>query len=155
MIHSTPKEQLQSSTDVSSFLLKSFCKIERQLLKAFLITRIHQLFCESFHNEISRDLNHYSMECYTMDRKIIQLFIHKIVETGEYTLEGIARYTRIPFDVILDAACGNPVPLSVTPWVRIVELYIQIKPDFARLLFEKLLEVKDQNREALMLLLRE
>ena len=90
-----------------------------------------------------------------MDNKIIQLLIHDIVHTGEYTLEGIARYTRIPFDVIFDAACGNNNPFSITPRARVVDLYIQVKPDIAQILFEKLIEVKDKNCFALSSLLNE
>jgi len=74
---------------------------------------------------------------------------------GEYTLEGIAHYTRIPFDVIFDAACGNNNQLSITPWARIIDLYIQVKPDVTQLLLNKLIEIKDKNHLAISLLLHE
>jgi hypothetical protein len=90
-----------------------------------------------------------------MDSKIIQFLIQGIIETGEYTLEGVAHYTRIPFDVIFDAACGNNNQLSITPWARIVDLYMQVKPDVTQLLFNKLIEIKDKNHFALSLLLNE
>jgi hypothetical protein len=90
-----------------------------------------------------------------MDSKIIQTLIQGIVETGEYTLEGIAHVTRIPFDVIFDAACGNNNQFSITPWARIVDLYMQVKPEVTQLLFNKLLEIKDKNHFALSLLLNE
>lgn len=41
-----------------------------------------------------------------MDRKIIQMLIHDILAAGEYTLEGIAYYTHIPYDVI-DVVTAN------------------------------------------------
>lgn len=137
------------------FTLKFSAKNERKILKAFLLERFHQLFCELFYKTIQPDQNNSSMECYTMDSKIIQLLIHGIVETGEYTLEGIAYYTQIPFDVIYDAACGINNQFSITPWMRIIALYIQVKPDIAQMLFDKLLEMKDKNRSALSLLLTE
>lgn len=95
------------------------------------------------------------MECYAMDSKIIQLIIHGIVETGEYTLEGVALYARIPFDVIYDAACGISNQLSITPWTRIVDLYMQVRPDIAKILVDKLIELKEMHRAAFSLLLNE
>lgn len=90
-----------------------------------------------------------------MDSKIIQTLIRGIVETEEYTLEGIAYHTRIPFDVIYDAACGISNQFSITPWARVVDLYLKVKPDVARVLVKKLLEIRDQNTAAFSFLLNE
>lgn len=90
-----------------------------------------------------------------MDSKIIQLLIQSIVETGEYTLEGIAYHTRIPVEIIYDAASGINNQISITPWARIVDLYMQVKPDIAKVLSEKLLEIKSKNSAAFSLLLKE
>jgi len=95
------------------------------------------------------------MECYDMDNRVIQFLIQSIIETGEYTLEGIAFHTRIPFDVIYDAACGIPNQFSITPWVRIIALYLQVKPDVAQLSIDRLLEIKDKNPTAFSSLLSE
>lgn len=129
--------------------------MERKILKAFLLGQLHKLFSELFHNKIQCNQNNSLMECYAMDSKIIQLFIQGIVETGEYTLEGIALYTRIPFDVIYDAACGISNQFSITPWARVADLYIQVKPDVAKALIEKLLELREKSRGAFSLLLNE
>lgn len=129
-------------------------KNKRYFLKAFLLGALHQLLCELFNNKIDRyQKNDSTMECYSMDNKIIQFLIHDIIETGEYTLEGIAYHTRIPFDVIFDAAYGNTNQLSITPWARIVDLYIQVRPDVANALGVKLNQLIDNNRAALSLLL--
>ncbi len=134
-------------------VLKFYIQNERKILKALLLSCLHRLFCELFHNKI-QSINS-SMECYTMDGKIIQFLIDGIIETKEYTLEGIAYYTKIPFDVIFDAACGNNNQLSITPWARVADLYLQVKPDVVQLLFNKLIEIKDKNHFALSLLLNE
>lgn len=135
-------------------ILKFSLKNERRILKAFLLGRLHQLFCELFKTNVQCAQNNFSMECYAMDSKIIQLIIQSIVETGEYSLEGIALYTRIPFDVIYDAACGINTEFSITPWARVVDLFLQVKPDIAQVLIDKLLEIKN-NRSAFSLLLNE
>lgn len=138
-----------TSQNTSRFSLKN----ERKILKAFLLSCLHELFNDLFHSKLCIE-NNYLMECYKMDNKTIQLIIHGIVETGEYTLEGIALYTRIPFDVVYNAACGIGNECSITLWARIIDLFIQIKPDIAKSLIDKLLEIKN-NRAVFSLLLNE
>jgi len=137
---------------------KSFSKNERKLLKAFLISYLHKLFCKIFYEKFqSAFVNNidYTMESYAMDGKIIQVLINEIIETGEYTLEGIANYTRIPLDIIVDASFCNSNKLSITPWARIVDLYMQVKPEMSGLFFEKLIEAKEKHHFGLSLLLNE
>jgi hypothetical protein len=135
-------------------IVHSYTHTERKIMKVLLLTCLHHLFFELFQNEIRLEKNHSSMESYAMDNKIIQFLIRSIVDSGEYTLEGIAYQSRIPFDVIFNAACGNNTQLSMTAWVRIVDLYIQVNRDVAQVLFNKLIEIKDKNN-LLSLLLNE
>lgn len=128
---------------------------QRKILKAFLLNISHQLISQLFNNKIQSDPNNSSMECYAMDNKIIQLLIQGIIETGEYTLEGIAYATHIPFDVIYDAACNINNQYSVTLWTKIVDLYIQLNPSIAQALVDKLLETKEKYSAALMMQLYE
>jgi hypothetical protein len=139
----------------SVMALKFTAKNERKILKAFLLGQLHDLFCEIFHCKVDDIKNNFSMECYSMDTKIIQILIQGIVETGEYTLEGIAYYTRIPFDVIYDVACGKGNEFTITPWARVVDLYLKLKPDVAKVLVNRFLEIKDKNHAALSELLNE
>jgi hypothetical protein len=127
----------------------------RKILMALLLSQLHEIFSIVFKNNIQPNQNNSSMECYTMDSKIIQLLISGIVDSGNYTLEGVALYTRIPFDVILDAACGNTKQISITPWARIVGLYIQVNPEISKVLFERLLELGDKNPAGISLLVNE
>lgn len=134
---------------------KHSVKNERKILKAFLLGSLHKLFCELFQNKMQLIQNNNSMECYAVDSQIIRFLIQEIVETGEYTLEGIAFHTRIPFDVVYDAVCGIASQFSITPWARIVDLYIQVKPEIARELTAKLSEVAGSNTSILSSLLAE
>lgn len=120
---------------------KSLSKDERKLLKVFLVTRLQNFFCNLYHKNFQFYLGknfELTMECFEMDRKIIEILIGEIVATGEYTLEGIATYTKMPLDIIVDTACGTSNQLSVTPWTRIVDLYMQVKPDISKTFHEKL-----------------
>ncbi len=138
-----------------SSILKFSIRNERKILKAFLLGRLHHLFRELFQVDMFGEKNNYSLECYAMDSKIIQLLLKGIVETGEYTLEGIAYHTHIPFDVIYDAACGISDQFSITPWARVADLYMQVKPEIANVLIERLLEIKNKNHAAFSSLLIE
>lgn len=127
---------------------------ERKLLKAFVLACLHKLFLDQFQcKDISH--NHSLMECYAMDNKIIQLLITGIVDSGNYTLEGIAHYTHIPFDIIYDAACGISNQISITPWSRVIDLYIQVNPDTTGILLDKLRGMIEHSQNALSGLLNE
>lgn len=134
--------------------LKFSAKNERKILQVVLFSYLQKILSEMFREQI-KDNENISMECYVMDSKILQILIQGILETGEYTLEGIAYYTRIPFDVIYDAACGISNQFSITPWARVVDLYMQVKPDIAHVLINKLIEVKNKNQLAFSALLNE
>ena len=115
--------------------LKYSVKNERNFFKAIILSQIHRFLYDLFDRSIlTNKKNNSSMESYVMDSKILQLLLQGIVETGEYTLEGIAFYTNIPFDVIYDAACGISYHLSVTAWAKVVDLYLQVKPEIAQVL---------------------
>lgn len=144
-----PKKYLPPTSYISN--LKFYNQNKRKILKIFLLNQLHQLFYEIFQNKIQTEKTNFSMECYTVDSKIIQFLIQGIIETGEYTLEGIAYHTRIPFDIIFDAACGISNQLSITPWARIATLYIQAYPEIAKILSNQLLEIKDKNDLSLLL----
>lgn len=136
---------------------------ERKVLKIILLSKLYKIFYEWFlesikiyqypyHNPCQ---NNIQTEWYIVDNKIIQFLIHSIVETDEYTLEGIACYTHLPFDVIFDAACGNNRQFSIAPWARIFSLYLQVKPDIAKMLLAKLLDAVKNDISCLLLLLNE
>lgn len=136
-----------------NFNLNYLLKPDRKILKVFLLERLHKIFLKTFKDKILSNQNSI-MECYAMDNKIIQLIITAIIETEEYTLEGIANYTRIPFDVIFDAARGEGNQLSITLWTRIIDLFIQVKPDIAKSICKDLLETIANKEVRLSLLLK-
>ena len=115
---------------------------QSQFIKAALLSQLHGLLVELFDKTTQNCFS--DMEIYEMDNKIIQMLIHTIVSSGEYSLEGIAHATRIPYDVIYDASYGKNSNFSITPWVRVVDLFLQIKPELAKLLYDKLLEKRNE-----------
>lgn len=120
---------------------------EKQLLRAVLLVHVYELI----HDVISDGAVQLDSmwECYLMDNKLIQQLLREITGTGHYTLEGVAHYTRIPFEVILDAACGRTHDLFITSWVKIVGLYIQVRPETSQQLIAKLVALNEKNAGAI------
>jgi len=122
--------------------------IEKPLLKVFLLNHLQEIFCDRFKLSNQQESKTEIREGYAVDSKILQLVIQEMVTTGEYTLEGIAYYTQIPLDVVLDAACGINKQLAITPWLRIVKLYIQMKPEILSTLTNRLATLLTNNNQA-------
>lgn len=150
--YNPPHEEIPPNDNVP---LKFSSANERKVLKVILLGYLHQVFCELFKHKLQLYKKNFSLECYAMDSKIMQLIIKGIIETGEYTLEGIAYHTHIPEDVIYDAAAGMNNQFSITPWARVVDLYLRVKPDTAQVLIDRLLDLKNKNCAAISLLLTE
>lgn len=153
-----PINQFKEDNCILTSDLFGSSKTKNELFRIYLLYQLHQLLCEVYQNLIQTQLdinNHIIPECYAMDRKLIQFIIRDLIESEEYSLEGIAYHTHIPFDVVFDAACGNNVNLSITSWIKIIELYIQIKPEFSRMVFKKLKKLLNENSLNLLLLLGE
>lgn len=139
---------LNSSMSYHLPTTNSSSKTEKRLLKIFLITHLHKFLCNLYHKKFQYFLGknfELTTETYAMDGKIIETLLNEIVRTGEYTLEGIATYTKIPLDIIVDATCGITHQLSMT-WTRVVDLYMQVRPDVSKSFYEKLIaELEKEN----------
>ena len=79
--------------------------------KDFLQTQYDELFAE-----------HYKME-----RDIFTWMVREILHSGEYTLEEIAHYIHLPIDLLSDAAMGLQKDISMTLWIKIADLFLQVK----------------------------
>ena len=77
--------------------------------------------------------------------------INNIIASGNYTIEGIAYHTRLPLDIVIDAACGNNKYFSLTPWAKIIDLFMQANPEITDLLLTKILTLKDNRQLSLIL----
>jgi hypothetical protein len=144
-------EQGLSNDDLT--FLRYSQKHERKILKLFLMCHLYRIFMKSFLNTVVCE--NYLMECYLMDSKIVQIIIKEIIESGNYTLEGVAYHTRVPFDIIYEAACGINNNLSIMSWSRIADLYLQVKPEISNILAQRLLEIKDKNQNGFVSLMQE
>lgn len=149
---------MRAAKDISTQLEKPFTstltfrtKYESELLKVVLLSILQNFLQETSIN--SHNFN--QKESYQMDKQVMSALIHSILETGEYTLEGIANDTHIPFDIIYDAAYGNTRELSITPWSRIVALFFKVRPEIAQILLNKLLHRLERGKNIFSSLLNE
>jgi len=113
---------------------------EKQLLNAFLLWYVYRYFHASYQEQSQHDGIQYSdqiMENYEMDGRIIRFMMSEMIEAGDYTLEGMANYAKIPLDSLIDLACGNNAAPSITLWTKIIGLYMQSRPNLCQSLWEK------------------
>lgn len=115
--------------------VKLTAKTERNLLKVALLCLIQNFLQEMTPHSPPK----HTKKAETMDNPLLQTLITAIVESGEYTLEGIAYYARIPLDALLDAISGTHSSLSIKPWTRIAALFLHARPDIADIIINRLL----------------
>lgn len=133
--------------------LKSSNHHKAVILRLFLLSKLNYALHRFYQNNIA-GLDHYmTEEDYLMETKLIQTMIHEILQTGDYTLEGIAYHTRIPYDVVYDAACGINQQLSMLAWSKMVRLFLQTKPEVAKVLNEKLVNLLTENDNSMQIIL--
>lgn len=126
-------ERLLNGT--SKFLQKNI----KQILQLFCLSSLYALLLE--HERVENAINKFNQkEYYEMDNNITRFIIKLILDTEEYTMEGIAFYTHIPFDVVFDAACGIKNEISGAALVKLMALLLQVKPEVAQELKEKFLK---------------
>lgn len=131
--------------------VKLTAKTERSLLKVALLCLI-----QNFLQEMTPHTKHnFSDRAETMDNPLLQTLITATVESGEYTLEGIAYYARVPVDALVDAISGTHSSLSIKPWTRIAALFLHARPDIADIIINRLLHSLKTGRLVLTQLLDE
>src|SRR5688500_15736906 len=106
------ERQSEKAKNSWQHLFKLSNKNENPLLKIFLLWHSHQFLCTCYKEKFPTDNHSHTtsvMELYMMDSKIFRVLIEEIIETGEYTLEGIAYYARMPSDLFIDIMCGKNI----------------------------------------------
>lgn len=126
-------------------------KTERALTKMTLLCLIQNFL---------QEMNHFSyidtkIRTHTMDGPLIQMLIQAILESGEYTLEGIAYYTQTPLDILMDAATGLRCDFSIHSWTRLTALFLNARPDIGNIVINRLLHSLQKGKSAFEYLLTE
>lgn len=112
----------------------------RSIVKLIILKEIYAVLSQMFYAPFPKSTQNAAEEYYLMDNKIICKLIHEIVASEAYTLQGIAHTTHLPLDVILDISCGSKLQFSLTVWIKIIDLYLQVYPTLWQKIKKYLLE---------------
>jgi hypothetical protein len=121
-----------------------FSKEENIIVEVELFARV----CEELKKIFKDKLNEYSqfiklnthLEEEMLDAKLIYCVINDILITQEYSVLGIAHYTRMPEDVIYDVALGQNTNPSLTLSRKIIELHRRVRPDLYAKVIKRIAE---------------
>lgn len=118
-------------------------KEENIILEVDLYLRIGEELKEMFRQEY-KDYFYLlkftlSMENIMLEDNFIRLIMRDILSTGEYSLQGIARYIDTPEDIVYELASGlNAKPLAVH-LRKTIELHRSVRPSLYQAIGEKII----------------
>lgn len=123
---------------------KKLSKEKRLLLEAEFFARIYKKLEDDFRKRHRSYFDLFRFTLHQEDRlveeKFAPLFIQTMLSSDNYTLEGVARYTNTPEEVLINIRDGhNPHP-SVTLFRRIIELDRMERREFYQTLIKESLE---------------
>ncbi len=79
-----------------------------------------------------------------IEANFVRFVINDILASEEYTLGGIAFYTRTPEDALYDVATGININPSLSLTRKIVELHRSVKPTLYQNLMRKIESVSPE-----------
>lgn len=134
--------------------LSRLSKEEKQLIEAefllFLCNELKSHFRSQFKDyfyllRVSKELEN-SM----LDADFVRLVIKDILQTDEYTLEGVARYTGIHEDVFYEVVSGLNVYPSAHMLQKTIELHRTVRPDLYRAIIKKFNLLEDRQLKSII-----
>ncbi|OGT38524.1 MAG: hypothetical protein A3F11_04525 [Gammaproteobacteria bacterium RIFCSPHIGHO2_12_FULL_37_14] len=126
---------------------KRFSKEKRLLLEAEFFSRIYKKLEDNFRKQYT---NYFNLFRFTLNREDIALeenfvrsLIQNMLSSGDYTVQGIARYTNTPEDVLMEIIVGlNPYPSAIF-LRRLIELDRAQRRDFYHTLVKESLNEEE------------
>ena len=102
------------------------------------LNELKNVFRDQFKNYFRLMKYNIEMENAMIHANFLRCLVQDILASEEYSLEGIARYTRMPEDIIYDVAIGkNPNP-SADLTHKIIELHRTIRPELYKNILNKI-----------------
>ena len=139
---------IQTYLDFYGINVKSLNRVETFFVENILFDEISNRLIQFIKNsyQIYMRLIHVSAdkENAMIEGEFIRFIITDIINSGDYTLEGIAHYTDVPEEIIYELAVGKNFNPSLLLTKKLLALHRSIKPDFYRELLGKLAENYEQ-----------
>jgi len=82
-----------------------------------------------------------------LESELVRCIINDILSTEEYSLTGIAFYTRKPEDVIFEIASGNNTDPSASLLRKIIELHRSVRPSLYQQIIKKIIAENIENKD--------
>src|SRR3990167_10877426 len=123
---------------------KKLSKEKKLLLEADFFVRIYKKLEENFRNQYK---NYFGLLKFTlykenkmMEENFARSFIQTMLSSGDYRLEGIARYTDTSEDVLFEIMLGRNLYPSAVFLRKVIELDRTTRRDFYRAMLRESLE---------------
>jgi hypothetical protein len=118
-----------------------FSELERIILEAELFSQICAELKENYRMQY-RDYFRLmkftiKMETEMLEANFTRLVIKDILQTREYTVEGLAQYTGIHEDVIHEVMCGRNTNPSAVLLQRAIDLHRMVRRDLYQAIIQK------------------
>jgi hypothetical protein len=119
-----------------------FSQVERIILEAELFSQICAELKENYRKQY-RDYFRLmkftiKMETEMLEANFTRLVIKDILQTREYTVEGLAQYTGIHEDVIHEVMCGRNTNPSAVLLQRAIDLHRTVRRDLYQAIIQKI-----------------
>ena len=118
-------------------------KNEKLLFSSYLFVNLNhelnEIFQAGYKNYFRLIKADFVMEDVMVEANFLHHIIKDILSTGEYSLEGIAYYIRIPKDVLYDLVTGFNINPSLMLYRKIIELHSTVRRDLYHTLIKKIM----------------
>lgn len=122
---------------------------ELTLLGANVLTSVcaelKEIFKKQYQDYFKTIKINKEMEEAMLESQLVRCVINDIIATEEYSLAGIAFYTRTPEDVIFEIAAGNNTDPSAALLRKIIELHRSVRPDLYQSILKKIIVENSEN----------
>src|SRR5579872_1377533 len=126
-------------------------KKELTLLEADLFTsicaKLKEIFKTQYKDYFRTVKFNKEMEETMLESELVRCIINDILSTEEYSLTGIAFYTRKPEDVIFEIASGNNTDPSASLLRKIIELHRSVRPSLYQQIIKKIIAENMENKD--------
>lgn len=126
-----------------------FTKEELIVIETELFARLYDELFAFYKNKHIDQFNmmrfSLDMDATMLEKNFLRFIINDILESSEYSLEGIACYTQTPEDVICDILAGINNNPSLFLSKKIIDLHRSIRPTYYQETMQKILLASPSN----------
>jgi len=118
----------------------SLSKEENWLIEAALLNALCEELTQIYTTKISLHTikNYHEKENMMITSNVIPLILQDLIQSNDYTINGVATYSNVPEEVIYDIAIGNNNNPSLEVSRKIIELHRTARADLYHRVMQKI-----------------